>query len=56
MVFQRWMGCFLTLSNAAQSSEILGHLLIFFMELSPPLAQPPLSPTTVTTTYHNHHN
>ena len=58
MVFQQWVKYFLTLSNAAQSCETLGHSF-FFMELTPPLAQPPLSyhyrqqplsPTTVATT------
>ena len=40
--FQHRMKYFLTLSNAAQSCETLGHSF-FFMELTPPLAQPPLS-------------
>ena len=58
MVFQQRVKYFLTLSNVAQSCETLGHSF-FFMELTPPLAQPPLSyhyrqqplsPTTVATT------
>ena len=58
MLFQQRVKYFLTLSNAAQSCETLGHSF-FFMELTPPLAQPPLSyhyrqqplsPTTVATT------
>ena len=58
MVFRQRVKYFLTLSNAAQSCETLGHSF-FFMELTPPLAQPPLSyhyrqqplsPTTVATT------
>ena len=58
MVFLQRVKYFLTLSNVAQSCETLGHSF-FFMELTPPLAQPPLShhyrqqplsPTTVATT------
>ena len=58
MVFQQRVKYFLTLSNVAQSCKTLGHAF-FFMELTPPLAQPPLSyhyrqqplsPTTVATT------
>ena len=58
MAFQQRVKYFLTLSNVAQSCKTLGHAF-FFMELTPPLAQPPLSyhyrqqplsPTTVATT------